>query len=97
MPRLENWCIVLDNNITPYTPPECIKRRLAGNIHNDEKGRFVDGEYVTTSSLQDIDLNKKIARTKNTTYELGRMSASYQEWLDENGYKVEDFVGKVSE
>jgi hypothetical protein len=97
MPRLENWCIVIDPDFSPYTAPELMKLRMSGNIHNDEKGRFADGEYVTTSSLREIDLNKKIARTRNTTYELGRMSASYQEWLDENDYKVEDFVGKVSE
>lgn len=90
MPRLENWCIVVDPNFTPYTAPELIKKRLSGNIHNDN--RFNDGEYVTTSSIQDIDLVNKFARTKNTTYELGRMSASYKEWLDDNGYKVEDFV-----
>jgi hypothetical protein len=94
MPKLENWCIVLDG-VSPYTAPELMKLRMSGNIHNDN--RFVDGEYVTTSSLQEIDLNKKIARTRNTTYELGRMSLSYQEWLDEHGYKVEDFVGKASE
>jgi hypothetical protein len=92
MPRLENWCIVVDPSFTPYTAPELIKKRLSGNIHNDEKGRFSDGEYITTSSIQEIDLVNKVARTRNTIYELGRMSASYQEWLDENGYKVEDFV-----
>ena len=91
MPRLENWCIVIDE-VSPYTAPELLKVRMSGNIHNDEKDRFADGDYVTTSSLQEIDLINKIARTRNTTYELGRMSLSYQEWLDEHGYKVEDFV-----
>ena len=87
MPRLENWCIVVDPNFTPYTAPELLKIRMSGNIHNDEKGRFIDGDYVTTSSLQEIDLNKKIARTRNTTYELGRMSASYQEGLMNMGIR----------
>lgn len=92
MPRLENWCIVVDPNFTPYTAPELMKLRMSGNIHDDEKKRFTDGDYITTSSLQEIDLINKIARTKNTIYELGIMSISYQEWLDKNGYKVEDFV-----
>jgi len=97
MPKLENWCIVIDSNFTPYTAPELMKLRMSGNIHNDEKGRFTDGDYVITSSLQEIDLDKKIVQTRNTTYELGKMSASYQEWLNEHGYKVEDFVRKESE
>lgn len=46
--------------------------RIWGNVYNDKKGRFKDGELITTSNLLDpprpgkpIDGNW---RTKNTVY-----------------------------
>jgi hypothetical protein len=80
MPRLENWSIIEDSS-NPYLAPECRKKRLQGNIYGD--ARFEDGTSVTTSSLQSIDIDKKIAQTKNTVYQLGQMSLDYQKFLGE--------------
>jgi hypothetical protein len=78
MPRLENWSIILDDG-NPYLAPECRKNRLHGNIYEDS--RFLDGTPVTTSSLQNIDIENKVAQTRNTQYTLGQMSLDYQKYL----------------
>lgn len=91
MPRLENWSVISTSN-NPYRAPELLQRQLGGNIHNDEKNRFANGTYIVTSDIKELDLKNMIAKTRNTIYELGRMSLSYQEWLKEKGLKLEDFI-----
>ena len=43
-----------------------------GDIYDDEKGRFVDGAYIRTSSIveQYEEDGKKYIKTRNSTYEL---------------------------
>ena len=43
---------------------------LQGTISNDNKKRFKDGIFITTSSIQKINFKKGIAVTKNTVYKL---------------------------
>lgn len=43
---------------------------LYGTIYNDTKNRFADGTYIHTSSLTEIDFVNKVAKTKNSTYNL---------------------------
>jgi hypothetical protein len=79
---------VYDN---PYQAPELAKVKLNGLIYNDEKKRFADGTSVTTSSLMEIDIKNNIAQTRNTTYKLGEPSEEFLKWLNDNGYKLEDY------
>ena len=43
---------------------------LSGVIFNDSKGRFKDGQHITTSKLLSIDFNNHTAHTENSFYEL---------------------------
>lgn len=90
MPILKNWSIIRDNN-NPYLAPELRKVRLQGCIYNDEKKRFDDGTPVSTSSLQKLDIENKVAQTRNTTYQLGEPLEEFMNWLNKNGYRLEDY------
>lgn len=90
MPILKNWSIIRDND-NPFLAPELRKVRLYGNIYNDEKGRFNDGTPISTSSIQKLDIENNVAQTRNTTYQLGKISVDYMNWLNENGFKLEDY------
>ena len=63
MSKLENWAIVcsLDD---PYMAPELMNYSLRGNIYNDEKKRFVDGDPVRTSHIREFNLEENYAQTK---------------------------------
>lgn len=41
-----------------------------GYIYNDSKGRFIDNEYVRTSTIKVINLEEGYLKTRNTTYKL---------------------------
>lgn len=90
MTILKNWSIVMDNN-NPFLAPELRTTRLHGNIYDDEKKRFNDGVPVSTSRLRKLDIKNKVAQTRNTTYQLGEPSEEFVNWLDENGYTLEQY------
>lgn len=90
MPILENWSIIRDNN-DPYLAPELRTIRLNGEIFDDEKMRFENGTNVSTSKLNEINIKEGYARTSNTTYILGKVSEEFQKFMDDNGYKIEDY------
>lgn len=90
MPRLENWSIVGD--FDPYKAPELRIRKLEGEIYDDELGRFPDGSFVTTSRLNELDIIKNVARTRNTEYILGKMSDGYAEWLEFNKIELKEIM-----
>ena len=89
MPRLENWSIGIDN---PYQAPELQKKRLFGDIYDDEKGRFLDGSPVSTSPIQELNLKEGYAMTRNTKYILGEPSKDYVEWLKSQSKSLEDYI-----
>ena len=89
MPRLENWSIGVDN---PFQAPELQKKRLFGDIYDDEKGRFTDGAEVSTSSIQELNPKENYAMTRNTKYILGKPDKGYIEWLEQNGKDLGDYV-----
>ena len=89
MPRLENWSIGVDN---PYQAPELQKKRLHGDIYDDEKGRFPDGSSVSTSSIQELNLKENYAMTRNTKYILGKPDQDYIRYLASQGKKLEDYT-----
>ena len=43
---------------------------VVGEIYNDEKKRFKDGNYMRTSRIKSIDFETGIAITKNSVYNL---------------------------
>ena len=99
MPRLKNWSIRDGGYYGAYFAlfnPED-KNRISGDIYNDEKLRFEDGEKITTSLINEIDFKNKVAQTLYTKYELGEVDSEYIKWLVENGYNTDDFIKKVSE
>lgn len=57
---LKNWTIVVVDN----------KMRIRGQIYNDTKNRFPDGDGITTSPVVELDIRNGILRTLNTTYHL---------------------------
>jgi hypothetical protein len=76
MPIVERWSIV-------DTGPGRGKA-LRGEIQGDE--RFADGAVVTTSELVALDLATGIARTRHSTYHLGRIDPTFESWLgDDDG------------
>lgn len=46
---------------------------LTGHIYNDSRGKFIDGQRISTSRLLRIDFEKMTAETENTVYELKRI------------------------
>ena len=73
--RLEQWAICASSDVTPYTPPECIKRVLTGLVYGHP--RFPDGSSVRTSELVELNLDWMWGQTCNTRYELGECDPEY--------------------
>ena len=92
MPRLENWSIGTAY-VNPYQAPETIEKHINGTIYDDEEGRFPDGSEISTSTVQELNLNEGYAQTRNTRYTLGEPDKSYIEWLKEQGKSLEDYIG----
>jgi len=90
MPRLENWSIICNDD--PYLAPELRTVRLAGYIYDDEKCRFKDGDPVATSSLREFNYTKGYAQTRNTKYILGKIDTEFQKFMNDNGYKIENYI-----
>lgn len=63
MPRLENW------SIQTLTDSQGEYSRLLGNVYEDP--RFLEGGFIHTSEIVEIDEENGIAKTRNTTYRLG--------------------------
>lgn len=61
-PVLKNW-YVREYVVGVY--------QVVGDIYNDTKGRFRDGETIQTSKLKSIDFEAGILVTQNTIYTLG--------------------------
>lgn len=87
-PRIENWSVRAIGD--EYTAPEAMRTVLVGEVYEDI--RAADGTLVQTSSLEEIDAEAGWAQTKNTRYRLGKVSPEFQSYLDQNGYKLSDYV-----
>lgn len=88
MPRLENWSVIT-RTVNPFQAPELGFAALHGNVYDNPN--FDDGDEVDTSVIKSIDLDKKVAQTRNTLYELGEPDAKWLEWLKENGYDLRQY------
>lgn len=65
MIRLENWYIDFTSQ-TAY-----------GNVYNDEKGLFLDGTSIRTSLISIFDCVDGIVKTRNSVYQLGKVSDDF--------------------
>lgn len=81
--KLENWVVTSRDSV--YTAPELRRSCINGKIYNDIKGRFTDGEIITTGTI--IKTEGRVVYTKRSSYELGKPLPLYLEWLVENGYE----------
>lgn len=57
-----------------------------GEIYNDP--RFDDGLFVCTSTLQILDIDARIAKTRNTDYQLGEPSDDYKQYCKDNNIEL---------
>jgi hypothetical protein len=87
--KLENWSIVF---IKPhdYAAPELIYSCLKGNVYNHPK--FEGGKYIKTSKLRKLNSKERTAETFNTEYSLGEPDKKWVDWLDANGYNIEEYI-----
>lgn len=90
MPRIENWSIICNDD--SYLAPELRTVKLAGYIYDDEKNRFSDGDPITTSGLREFNYTEGYALARNTKYILGKIDTEFQKFMDDNGYKIEDYI-----
>lgn len=51
-----------------------VGRSLSGYIFGDTRGKFTDGEYVRTSTVLEINTEGTEIKTRNSTYEIERVS-----------------------
>lgn len=87
---IENWSMFTDD--TPFLAPELRKMYLQGNVYNHEN--FEDGQFVYTSSIQDIDLENGRVNTRNTIYQLGKIDEEYLEFCEGNNVKDLELLRK---
>lgn len=80
---LKNWRVVQSPS-TPYDAPECIGRRLQGEVYDHPA--FEDGDLITSTEL--TSMQEGVAVTCNTRYELKYPSQDYAFWCIRNGYNV---------
>ena len=85
MPKLENWSVV-SYPTNSFQAPELLPKYLTGKIYGDP--RFEDGINVTTSALQALDVKARIAKTRNTEYQLGEPSDVYKQHCKDNNIEL---------
>ena len=85
MPKLENWFVISCSD-NPFQDSKILPRWLVGDIYGDP--RFEDGMNVTTSDLQILDVKARIAKTRNTEYQLGEPSEDYKQYCKNNNIEL---------
>jgi len=66
--RIENWG-VCSNPVSPYQAPELFKYSISGHVYDHP--HFLDGEFILTSYIVEVDSINKSAQTysKLTTFQ----------------------------
>lgn len=77
MVRLENWSVI--HVCGPYTDPEDITMRLAGNA---------DGKHIVTSEI--IGSEGRIVHCLSSSYLLGTPAKAYVTWLAALGQVLDE-------
>ena len=85
MSKLENWFVISCSD-NPFQDSKILPRWLVGDIYGDP--RFKDGMNVTTSDLQILDVKARIAKTRNTEYQLGEPSEDYKQYCKNNNIEL---------
>lgn len=94
--RIENWAIVMPPRTEDdrYRAPELLEamhgKRLSGYVFDHP--RLTDGLDIVTSRLESLDIPKKSAVTRNTTYTLGKPAPDFLRWLKDQGLTLENFA-----
>jgi hypothetical protein len=84
--KLENWSMYnYKENDTNYV-------QMIGEIHNDYRGEFKDGDIVLTSFVKELNLEKKFVVTRNSAYHLGKMSEKFQKNIQDNNVSLKSFT-----
>jgi hypothetical protein len=88
-PRLDHWAVLLAE-AESYEPGD-FKFRLRGEIHGHPNPRFTEGEVILSSPLISLDVTQRIAKTKNTVYDLGEPDPTFVEYVLGINKKLEDY------
>lgn len=85
MITLENWAVIKDGDW--FKAPELITNRLCGEVYGHKD--FLDGSFITTSSLVSMDIKNKTAITHSeTVYNLGTPKSDYAEYCKKNNIEL---------
>lgn len=82
MTTLQNWSVHFDGSA--YTPPECQRKYLVGDVYNDPRPRFHDGKHISTGYIANV-VGRDVTTTSGSVYRLGRISPKYRRWLKARG------------
>ena len=101
-PRLENWSFVT-RQTSPYQAPESADTGLIGEVYDDERydpeidDEFKDGHRIITTGVRYLNLKSGFATTRNTTYLLGKIDPKFSQWIEENGYTLEQYERVIND
>jgi hypothetical protein len=82
--KLENWSVVKPIE-DPYTPPELIPERLAGEVYGDNNRE--DGTRIVSSAIVSAE-GRIVTTASGSTYELGEPEERYVQWCRDEGVHV---------
>jgi len=76
--KLERWSIVSRPLLNPFLAPEQVRLSLHGRVYGNPN--FMDGESITTTSIQGLIVEGDMVKikTKNSIYELGEVDPGYE-------------------
>lgn len=81
MTVIEDWAIEAAEDQDPYSATELRGSRLTGYVYGHE--RLDTSRRVRTSRITHLDIDARVAVTRNTTYALGSPSPKYMDWLSQ--------------
>jgi hypothetical protein len=84
---LEDWAITFVPD--PYKAPEQGSVRLVGFVDNHPN--FENGEEIVTSPVTFLDIDLKMAQSRNTTFNLGAPAESFLEFLKKEGHTLDQY------
>ena len=74
---LENWAVV-DSVVSRSYHELQPGKHLTGTVFGH--ANLPDKNFIFTSPILDVDSNKGVVQTRNTTYQLGEASDAYKTW-----------------
>ena len=83
--KLEDWAVVPSLKNGKYqelSPGNLLVGRAFGHR------RIKSGTFIFTSPIVGVDLQNKVAETRNTSYHLGEASHEYKVWSKEQASKT---------